>query len=113
VAMAQGASLYDPFRHRLVPVARGDLRPLAIGPGQGGRGDQAPVRLIFVVDVDRLVHSLGFQEPGLQDPGVQRAHACVDTGLIAAQAAWILRGRSGALARHKRAWHARARRPHP
>jgi hypothetical protein len=36
------------------------------------------------VDLDRLIHTRGFQEPGLQDPVVRRAYACVDTGLIAA-----------------------------
>ena len=68
VAMEEGTYLYDPFKHRLEPVLAGDLRALAIGRGQGGMGAGGPVRLIFVVDVDRLVHTKGFQEPGLHDP---------------------------------------------
>ncbi len=48
----------------------GDLRRLAIGRGQGGAGAKAPVRLIYVVDVDKLVHTSGYQEPGLRDPDV-------------------------------------------
>jgi len=43
----------------------------------------APVQLLFVVDVHRLSHTEGFQEPGLQDPEVQRSYYYVDTGLIA------------------------------
>jgi hypothetical protein len=82
VAMREGTYLYDPFHHRLDPVA-GDLRALAIGCGQGGRGAAAPVRLIYVVDIDRLVHTLGHQEPGLGDPEVQKSYYYVDTGLIA------------------------------
>ena len=41
------------------------------------------MQLVFVVDVDRLVHTSGFQEPGLQDPEVQKSYYYVDTGLIA------------------------------
>jgi hypothetical protein len=84
VALARAAYRYDPFRHRLVPAAAGDLRPLAIGRGQARSGDQAPVRLVYVADVGKLVHSKGFQEPGLHDARVQRSYYYVDTGLIAA-----------------------------
>jgi len=84
VALEEGAYLYDPLQHRLVPVVAGDLRPLAIGPGQASAGAESPVRLIYVVDIDRLVHTSGFQEPGLHDPDVQRSYYYVDTGLIAA-----------------------------
>jgi len=84
VAMEEGTYLYDPFKHRLEPVLAGDLRALAIGRGQGRMGAGAPVRLIFVVDVDRLVHTKGFQEPGLHDSQVQRSYYDVDTGIIAA-----------------------------
>lgn len=76
--------LYDPVGHRLVPAASGDLRALAIGRGQSGMGADAPVRLIYVADIDRLVNTRGFQEPGLHDPDVQRSYSFVDTGLIAA-----------------------------
>ena len=84
VAMEEGTYRYDPFTHRLEPVLAGDVRPLAIGRGQGGMGGRAPVRLIFVADIDRLVHTKGFQEPGLHDPEVQRSYCDVDTGIIAA-----------------------------
>ena len=84
VALEEATYLYDPSLHRLVPVAAGDHRRLAIGRGQADSGEKAPVRLIFVADLDRLVNTRGFQEPGLQDPEVQRSYYYVDTGLIAA-----------------------------
>jgi hypothetical protein len=82
VATEEGAYRYDAFRHRLVPVAAGDLRRLALTPHQP-IGSRAPVQLIYVVDIDRLVHTRGFQEPGLHDPEVQKSYYFVDTGLIA------------------------------
>ena len=42
------------------------------------------MRLIYVADLDRLVHTRGFREPGLRDPEVQLAYYYADTGLIAA-----------------------------
>jgi hypothetical protein len=83
VAREEATYWYDPVRHRLVPAALGDLRRLAIGRGQAPAGAEAPVRLIYVVDIDKLVHTSGFQEPGLRDPDVQRSYYYVDTGLIA------------------------------
>ena len=82
VAMEKGTYLYEPAPHRLVPVATGDIRPLAIGAGQGPAGAHAPVRLIYVVDIDRF-NSAGFQEPGLHDPEIQKSYYFVDTGLVA------------------------------
>jgi hypothetical protein len=41
------------------------------------------VQIIYVVDVHRLSHTEGFQQPGLQDPEVQKSYYYVDTGLIA------------------------------
>jgi nitroreductase len=84
VALEEGTYLYDPFHHRLVPVVAGDLRRLAISHGQAALGAEAPVRLIYAADIDKLVHTSGYQEPGLRDPDVQRAYYYVDTGLIAA-----------------------------
>jgi nitroreductase len=81
-ALEQGTHLYDPDAHRLVPAAAGDLRPLAIGPGQGQAGASAPARLIYVVDIERFKNA-GFQEPGLYDPEIQKSYYFVDTGLIA------------------------------
>ena len=83
VAMEEGIYLYDAFRHRLVPVIVGDLRALAIGPGQADFVAKAPVQLIYVVDINKLTNTSGFQEPGLQDPEVQKSYYYVDTGLIA------------------------------
>ena len=47
-------------------------------------GPRLRVRLVYVVDVDRLVHTSGYQEPGLRDPDVQQSYYYVDTGMIAA-----------------------------
>lgn len=84
VALEQGAYLYDALNNRLAPVVAGDLRASALTPGQRGVKAKAPVQLIFVVDLHRLTHTAGFQEPGLQDPEVQKSYYYVDTGLIAA-----------------------------
>jgi nitroreductase len=84
VAREEGTCLYDPFHHRLIPAVAGDLRRFAIGPGQSPAGADAPVRLIYVADIEKLVHTSGYQEPGLRDPDVQRSYYYVDTGLIAA-----------------------------
>ena len=84
VALEEGTYLYDPFHHRLVPVVADDLRRFAIGQGQAEAGAEAPVRLIYVADIDKLVHTSGYQEPGLRDPDVQPSYYYVDTGLIAA-----------------------------
>ena len=84
VALEQGTYLYDPRLHQLTPVAAADLRRFAIGPGQREVGSDAPLRLIYVVDIDKLVHTAGYQEPGLRDPDVQSSYYYVDTGMIAA-----------------------------
>jgi Nitroreductase family len=83
VAMQEGTYLYDAFRHRLIPVVAGDLRALALGQGQPNVGAKTPVRLIYIVDVNKLSHTSGYQEPGLQDPEIQKSYYYVDTGLIA------------------------------
>jgi len=84
VALQEGTYFYDPLHHRLVPTAVGDLRSLAIGRGQSSSGAKAPVRLIYVADIDKLANTAGYQGPGLRDPDVQRSYYFVDTGLIAA-----------------------------
>jgi len=83
VALANGVYRFDAQRHRLMPVVAGDLRRLAIGRGQQDMAVEAPVQLIYVADIHRLTHTQGFQEPGLQDPEVQKSYYYVDTGLIA------------------------------
>jgi hypothetical protein len=83
IAMENGIYLFDPQHHRLLPVVAGDSRILAIGRGQRNTAMKAPVQIIYVVDIHRLTHTSGFQEPGLQDPEVQKSYYYVDTGLIA------------------------------
>ena len=82
VALKEGIYLYEPIPHRLSPVAAGDFRVLALGKGQGQMGAQAPVRLIYVVDIAKFGKA-GYQEPGLNDLETQKAYYYVDTGLIA------------------------------
>ncbi len=83
VAFAEGAYLYDAPGNLLAPVVAGDLRAAALTPGQRGVDAKAPVQLIYVVDLQRLEHTSGFEEPGLHDPEVQKSYYFVDTGLIA------------------------------
>jgi SagB-type dehydrogenase family enzyme len=83
VAIKEGIYLYDAFLHKLIPIIAGDHRKLAIGKGQLSLGDNAAVRLIYVADIDRLANTKGFQEPGLQNPEVQKSYYFVDTGIIA------------------------------
>ena len=82
VLLKAGTYLYEPEPHRLAPVAAGDVRRLAIGRGQQPAGADAPVRLVYVVDVERFQHA-GFPEPGLYDAEIQKSYYYVDTGLIA------------------------------
>ena len=83
VAIESGIYLFDVSHHRLMPVISGDFRSLAIGQGQPDFPAKAPVHLIFVADVNKLSNTSGYQEPGLQDPEVQKSYYYVDTGLIA------------------------------
>ena len=81
VLIEEGTYLYEPEPHRLTPVAAGDIRRHAIGRGQQDAGAQAPVRLVYVVDIERFQHA-GFPEPGLYDPETQKSYYYVDAGLI-------------------------------
>jgi len=84
VAKEDGIFRFDPRRHRLALVAAGDYRALTISPGQRETVRMtAPVHLIFVVDIHRLTHTTGFEEPGLHQPEVQKSYYYVDTGLMA------------------------------
>jgi hypothetical protein len=83
VALKEGIYLYDASHNLLAPAIAGDWRVSALTPGQRGIKARAPVQLIYVVDVHRLSHTRGFQEPGLHDPEVQKSYYYVDTGLIA------------------------------
>jgi hypothetical protein len=82
VAMEQGLYLYDPQRDRLAPVLIGDLRPLVAAEGLPRHGDRAPVRLIYVADVDRLEQPI--DAAPVQDPETQKAYYLVDCGIVAA-----------------------------
>jgi hypothetical protein len=78
VVLKEGTYLYDALVNRLTPVVAGDLRPLAIGNGQGG-GESAPVRLVYVADIDKLANTSGFAEPGLRDPDIQHSYYFAQT----------------------------------
>lgn len=84
VALHEAIYFYDALNHRLVPLAEGDWRKLAIGKGQEEFMADAPVQLIYLVNIDRLVHTSGYREPGLRDPETQKSYYYTDTGLIAA-----------------------------
>jgi hypothetical protein len=81
-ALEEGIYRYEPGPHALYPVAWGDLRGLAIGRGQNRMGTKAPVRLIYVVNIEKFKEA-GFQEPGLWDKETQKAYYYADTGLMA------------------------------
>jgi hypothetical protein len=80
--LKDGTYLYEPEPHKLTPIALGDNRALAISSGQGKMGANAPIRLIYVVNLEKL-KSAGFPEPGLYDTEIQKSYYFVDTGLIA------------------------------
>jgi hypothetical protein len=82
VAREKATYLYEADSHTMTPVATGDNRSLAIGPRQRISGTDAPVRLIYVADIDKF-ETAGYQEPGLYDPEIQKSYYFVDTGLIA------------------------------
>jgi Nitroreductase family len=83
VALQSGVYLYDGANNLLLTIVADDLRGGALTPGQQGVEAKAPVQLIYVVDVDRLTQTRGFQERGLHDPEVQMSYYYVDTGIIA------------------------------
>ena len=82
ITLPEGIYIYDALTHSIKPIASGDFRSMAIGAGQKGAGANAPVRLIYIVDLEKFKNA-GFQEPGLQDPETQKAYYFVDTGMIA------------------------------
>ena len=83
VALMEGVYVYHAPDNRLEPIVAGDLRCDALNPGQRATDANAPVQLIYVVDIHRLTHTAGYREPGLQDPDIQKSYFYVDTGLIA------------------------------
>ncbi len=83
VLLAEGAYRFEARKHKLVLVSREDLRLLAFTPGQPLVSPEAPVQLVFVVDLEKLEHTQGYEEPGLHDVEVQKSYYFVDAGLIA------------------------------
>jgi len=86
VVFREGTYLYDPLKHTLLPAFEGDLRKLTINKGQEELLADAPVHFFYMADIQRLSHTKGYQEPGLQDPEVQKSYYFADTGWIAANA---------------------------
>jgi hypothetical protein len=84
IAMEQGLYLYDPERARLAPVLIGDMRTLAVAPWLPRSGDMAPVRLIYVADIDRLENPIASFAPPDVDPETMKAYCHVDCGIVAA-----------------------------
>ena len=83
VILEEAIYLYDGIKHTLEPVVAGDYRALSINPGQVDMVKHTPVNLIYVADINKLANTSGYQEPGLQDPEVQKSYYFADTGLIA------------------------------
>jgi hypothetical protein len=81
--LSSGCYRYEPLNGTLYLISTGDHRNLALTPGQPHEVPLAPLHLVFVADVDKLVHTHGFKEPRLEDPEYQKAYYFVDTGLIA------------------------------
>ena len=79
VALPEAVYVYDPAKHVLIPVAAGDFRARA---GRRQDGASAPVRIFFVVDLNRYVLE-GQPDPRIKDPEVQKSYYYVATGLIA------------------------------
>jgi SagB-type dehydrogenase family enzyme len=70
VVLADGVFVYNAKAHRLDPVAEGDQRPKT---GKQGFVKVAPVALVFVVDLARMVKA---------KPEIRESYAWVDTGFI-------------------------------
>jgi len=79
----EGAYRYVAQGHRLMRVSSDDLRAFALTPGQHDVAAHAAIELVYVADIDRLVHTRGFQEPRLHDPEGQKSYYFLDAGLIA------------------------------
>jgi hypothetical protein len=82
VVRADGAYLYEAVPHRLAPVVAGDLRTKVSAHRRGDAMANAPVILIYVVDIAKYSKAR-LQEPGLKDPEIQKSYYNVATGLIA------------------------------
>lgn len=85
LTLEEGVFKYDASNNTLELILSEDLRSLAIGAPQArvDTGVNAPVRLIYVANIDKLVNTTGHKEPGLIDTDIQRSYYHVDTGMIA------------------------------
>lgn len=83
VALREACYRYASHDGALHLVAEGDYRRLAMTPGQQADERLAPLQLIFVADINKLLYTQGYQEPRLQEPEFQKAYYFVDTGMIA------------------------------
>jgi nitroreductase len=94
VVTAEGAALYDPFRHELRPVATGDLRP------QTGLQDfvsAAPVNLVYVADLARMQDTSTEKQffYSALDAGCVSENVylfCASAGLATVVRGWVDRG---------------------
>lgn len=82
-ALESGVYLYEAVHNRLEAAVLEDLRVGSLTPGQHNVDAKAPVQLIFVVNLERLVHAAEFLEPALLEAEVQKSYYYVDTGIIA------------------------------
>lgn len=94
VVTAEGAALYDPFRHELRPIATGDLR------AQTGLQDfvsAAPVNLVYVADLSRM-HDTSTEKQffySALDAGCVSENVylyCASVGLATVVRGWVDRG---------------------
>ncbi|HXX66942.1 MAG TPA: nitroreductase family protein [Polyangiaceae bacterium] len=83
VALADGVYRFNAHRHELARIVSGDLRAFGLGERQPNVAKEAPVQLIYVVNLHKLTHTTGFEEPGLHDAEIQKSYYFVDTGIIA------------------------------
>ena len=83
VALEEGVYIYDAASHTLKPVVKGDFRARAGRRGRGGGGGMAPVRIFYVVDLEKYDTSDRQPDRSIGDPEVQKSYYYTDTGLIA------------------------------
>ncbi len=83
VLLESGAYVFNARAHRLDSIVDEDIRPFALTLGQRAASEGAPTHLVFVADVEKLIHTRGYPEPGLRDPETQKSYFFIDAGLIA------------------------------
>ena len=73
-----------PTEHGWRRCSLGDLRPLVADPSLARSGDKAPVRLIYVADVDRLEQHAGIAAEHRRRDRRNESYYFVDCGIVAA-----------------------------